>query len=167
MPPRSAGAPSGTEKPAPIDVSVALGLAAVVRDSAVAIGLVLGLLYLFPIVSSVVGNPHWQRHLEQFSPMTAGLYVQATVDLKALPLAPGRASPPSPPGPAARSCASRPSPIMHIDACANAYQATPICVPVHIDARRAGSLRMGYTRETMRPHSGDTRVAAAAQKRRS
>jgi ABC-2 type transport system permease protein len=67
---------------------LALGLATAVRDSAVAIGLVLGLLYLFPIVSSVVGNQHWQRHLEQLSPMTAGLYVQATVDLKALPLTP-------------------------------------------------------------------------------
>jgi ABC-2 type transport system permease protein len=54
----------------------------------VAIGLVLGLLYVFPIVSSVVGNQHWQRHLEQIGPMNAGLYVQATVDLKILPLTP-------------------------------------------------------------------------------
>jgi ABC-2 type transport system permease protein len=67
---------------------VALGVATVVRDSAVAIGLVLGLLYLFPIVASVVGNQHWQRHLEQIGPMNAGLYVQATVGLKALPLTP-------------------------------------------------------------------------------
>jgi ABC-2 type transport system permease protein len=67
---------------------LALGLATAVRDSAVAIGLVLGLLYLFPIVSAVVGNQHWQRHLEQIGPMNAGLYVQATVGLPALPLAP-------------------------------------------------------------------------------
>ena len=67
---------------------LALGIATAVRDSAVAIGLVLGLLYLFPIVSTVVGNPHWQRHLEQVSPMTAGLSIQATADLPALPLAP-------------------------------------------------------------------------------
>jgi ABC-2 type transport system permease protein len=67
---------------------LALGIATAVRDSAVAIGLVLGLLYLFPIVSSVVGNQHWQRHLDQLSPMTAGLYVQATVNLTSLPLAP-------------------------------------------------------------------------------
>jgi ABC-2 type transport system permease protein len=67
---------------------LALGIATAVRDSAVAIGLVLGLLYLFPIVSSVVGNQHWQRHLEQVSPMTAGLYVQVTVGLTRLPLAP-------------------------------------------------------------------------------
>jgi ABC-2 type transport system permease protein len=67
---------------------LALGVATAVRDSAVAIGLVLGLLYLFPIVSSVVGNQHWQRHLEQIGPMNAGLYVQATVGLSALPLTP-------------------------------------------------------------------------------
>jgi ABC-2 type transport system permease protein len=67
---------------------LALGIATAVRDSAVAIGLVLGLLYLSPIVSSVVGNQHWQRHLEQFGPTTAGLYIQATVGLKILPLTP-------------------------------------------------------------------------------
>jgi ABC-2 type transport system permease protein len=67
---------------------LALGIATAVRDSAVAIGVVLGLLYLFPVVASVVGNQHWQRHLEQFSPMTAGLYIQATVGVRGLPLAP-------------------------------------------------------------------------------
>jgi ABC-2 type transport system permease protein len=67
---------------------LALGIATAVRDSAVAIGLLLGLLYVFPIVSRVVGNQHWQRHLEQIGPMNAGLYVQATVGLKVLPLTP-------------------------------------------------------------------------------
>ena len=52
---------------------LSLGVATAVRESAVAIGLVLGLLYLFPIVASVAGNQHWQRHLEQIGPMTAGL----------------------------------------------------------------------------------------------
>jgi ABC-2 type transport system permease protein len=51
---------------------LALGVATVVRDSAVAIGGVLALLYLFPIVAAVVSNQHWQRHLEQIGPMTAG-----------------------------------------------------------------------------------------------
>ena len=53
-----------------------------------AIGLVLGLLYLFPVVTSAIGNQHWQRHLEQIGPMTAGLYIQATVGLRSLPLTP-------------------------------------------------------------------------------
>jgi ABC-2 type transport system permease protein len=52
---------------------LSLGLATAVREAAVAIGIVLALLYVFPIVSSVTGNPHWQRHLEQIGPMTAGL----------------------------------------------------------------------------------------------
>ena len=67
---------------------LSLGVAAAVRESAVAIGLVLGLLYLFPIVTDVVGNQHWHRHLEQVAPMTAGLYIQATVNLSQLPLTP-------------------------------------------------------------------------------
>ena len=65
-----------------------LGVAAAVRDSAVAIGIVLGLLYLFPIVANVVGNAHWHRHLEQIGPMTAGLAIQATTDLTSLPISP-------------------------------------------------------------------------------
>jgi ABC-2 type transport system permease protein len=65
-----------------------LGVAAMIRDSAVAIGTVLGLLYLFPILASVAGSPTWQRHLDQISPMTAGLYIQATTNLRALPLTP-------------------------------------------------------------------------------
>jgi ABC-type transport system involved in multi-copper enzyme maturation permease subunit len=67
---------------------LSLGIATAVRESAVAIGLVLGLLYLFPIVTDVVGNQHWQRHLEQVAPMTTGLSIQATVSLSDLPLTP-------------------------------------------------------------------------------
>jgi ABC-2 type transport system permease protein len=65
-----------------------LGIATAVRDSAVAIGTVLGLLFLFPIVASVVTDPHWQRHLQQIAPMTAGLDIQATTGLRNLPLSP-------------------------------------------------------------------------------
>jgi ABC-2 type transport system permease protein len=65
-----------------------LGVATAVREAAVAIGIVLALLYVFPVVSSVVSNPHWQRHLEQIGPMTAGLAIQATVGVKTLPLTP-------------------------------------------------------------------------------
>ncbi len=67
---------------------LSLGAATAVRESAVAIGLVLGLLYVFPVVTSVVSNRHWQRHLEQIGPMTAGLYIQATANLGGLPLTP-------------------------------------------------------------------------------
>ncbi len=67
---------------------LSLGAAAAVRDSAVAIGLVLGLLYLLPIVAAVVGNATVQRHLLQTAPMTAGLNIQATTGLRGLPLSP-------------------------------------------------------------------------------
>ena len=65
-----------------------LGVAAAVRDSATSIGVVLGLLYLFPIITSFVGDPEWQRHMNQISPMTAGMYITATDNLRSLPLAP-------------------------------------------------------------------------------
>jgi ABC-2 type transport system permease protein len=67
---------------------LALGVTTAVRDSAVAIGLVLGLLFLFPLVSAVIPSHTWSRHLEQIAPMTAGLYIEATVGLAALPLTP-------------------------------------------------------------------------------
>ena len=58
------------------------------RDSATSIGVVLGLLYLVPIVAQTVGDPHWQRLLQQIAPMSAGLAVQATTDLHSLPISP-------------------------------------------------------------------------------
>jgi ABC-2 type transport system permease protein len=67
---------------------LSLGAATAVRDSAVAIGVVLGLLYLFPIVAALAANPDWQRHLEQAGPMTAGLAIQATTGLGGLPISP-------------------------------------------------------------------------------
>jgi ABC-2 type transport system permease protein len=67
---------------------LSLGIAAVLRDAAVAIGVVLGLLYLFPIVAALAANPNWQRHLEQIGPMTAGLAIQATIGLRSLAISP-------------------------------------------------------------------------------
>ena len=67
---------------------LSLGIATAVRDSAVAIGVVLGLLYLFPIIAALAANPQWQRHLEQFGPMTAGLEIEATTGLHSLPISP-------------------------------------------------------------------------------
>jgi ABC-2 type transport system permease protein len=65
-----------------------LGIATAIRDSAVAIGAVLGLLYLFPIAAAAVANPHWERHLEQIAPMSAGLAIQATTGLRGMPISP-------------------------------------------------------------------------------
>jgi ABC-2 type transport system permease protein len=67
---------------------LSLGVATAMRDAATAIGVVLGLLYLFPIVAAVVADPNWKRHLQQLAPMTAGLAVQATSNLSSLPIGP-------------------------------------------------------------------------------
>lgn len=67
---------------------LSLGVATLLRDSAMSVGVGLGLLYLFPILVQVVRNPDWQRHLEQIAPMTAGLAVQATTNLGSLAISP-------------------------------------------------------------------------------
>jgi ABC-2 type transport system permease protein len=67
---------------------LSLGLATAVRDAATAIGLTLGVLYLFPILTQVVPDPDWQRHLERISPMNAGFAIQSTSDLPSLVLGP-------------------------------------------------------------------------------
>jgi ABC-2 type transport system permease protein len=66
---------------------LALGLAVAIRDSAVAIGAVLGLLYLFPVIATALDSD-WRRHLEQIGPMSAGLDIQATTGLSSQPLSP-------------------------------------------------------------------------------
>jgi ABC-2 type transport system permease protein len=67
---------------------LSLGVATAVRDSATATGVVLGLLYLFPILAAVVSDPDWSRRLQQVGPMSAGLAIQATTGLHDLPIAP-------------------------------------------------------------------------------
>jgi ABC-2 type transport system permease protein len=67
---------------------LSLGTAAAVRDPAAATGVVLGLLYLFPIATAAVSAPHWHRLLEQVAPMSAGLAIQATTGLRSLPIGP-------------------------------------------------------------------------------
>jgi ABC-2 type transport system permease protein len=67
---------------------LALGVATVVRDTAAAVGLLLALLYLFPLTVSLVTSETWKRHLEQVGPMSAGLAVQATRDVGSLPIGP-------------------------------------------------------------------------------
>ncbi|MFI0349976.1 ABC transporter permease [Actinomadura sp. 9N407] len=67
---------------------LSLGIATAVRDSATSIGIVLGLLYIVPILARTISDPDWQRLLERIAPMSAGLAVQATTDLGGLPISP-------------------------------------------------------------------------------
>jgi ABC-2 type transport system permease protein len=63
------------------------GVAAIVRDPAVAIGAVLALLYVVPVIAAFIANPQWHGRLERYFPM-AGLNIQATVGVRSLPITP-------------------------------------------------------------------------------
>jgi len=67
---------------------LSLGVAVLIRDSAVAIGTVLALLYLFPILLAFIGNAHWQHRLERWTPTIAGLTIQDTTGLRDLAITP-------------------------------------------------------------------------------
>ena len=67
---------------------LSLGLAAAVRDSAAAITVVLGLLYVLPIIGGLLLNPVWARRFDRYSPVNAGLAIQATRNLGKLPIGP-------------------------------------------------------------------------------
>ena len=66
---------------------LSLGIATAVREAAAGIGGVLALLYLIPIIAGIA-SPHWQRHLHQIAPMTAGLAIQATTSLRSMAISP-------------------------------------------------------------------------------
>ncbi|MDR8414037.1 ABC transporter permease [Nonomuraea sp. 3-1Str] len=67
---------------------LSLGIALAVRDSAAAIGVVLGLLYVSAILPLMVADPDWQLALWRLSPSNAGMSIQATTNLASLPLSP-------------------------------------------------------------------------------
>jgi ABC-2 type transport system permease protein len=68
---------------------LSLGIATIVRDSAAATGTVLGLLYIAPVIALFLGSsPVWQRRLERYSPVNAGLTIEDTTGLHHLPIGP-------------------------------------------------------------------------------
>jgi ABC-2 type transport system permease protein len=68
---------------------LSLGLATAVRDSAASIAVLLGLIYIVPLIVQLgVLDPSWERRLERWSPMNAGMAIQATRDLGSLPIGP-------------------------------------------------------------------------------
>lgn len=69
---------------------IALGIGFVVRHTGGTVTLVLGLLYLAPVITIAVSDPRWREWIDQVSPMTAGLAVQATLRLDGLPISPWR-----------------------------------------------------------------------------
>ena len=67
---------------------LSVGVAAIVRDSAVSIGVVLALLYLPPLFAGFIHNRAWHNRLERWAPTTAGLNIQATTGLRGLLITP-------------------------------------------------------------------------------
>lgn len=66
---------------------LSVGVAAVVRDTAVSTGVVLALLYL-PVLLAQLVSGALHRDLEQIAPMSAGLAIQATRSVQSLPVSP-------------------------------------------------------------------------------
>lgn len=67
---------------------LALGVATMIRDVAGSIAVVLGLLFIGPVIAQFVSDPDWNERLQKVSPTTAGMAVQATVHLDRLPIGP-------------------------------------------------------------------------------
>jgi ABC-2 type transport system permease protein len=65
-----------------------LGVALAVRDSGAAIAIALGLVFVLPVFGNVLLSSLWQRRLERYSPMDAGMAIQATRHLSKLPIGP-------------------------------------------------------------------------------
>jgi ABC-2 type transport system permease protein len=66
---------------------LSLGIGTAIRDTGVAIGATLGLLYLPPILALAFTGVVQER-IEQIAPMSAGLAIQATTNISALPISP-------------------------------------------------------------------------------
>jgi ABC-2 type transport system permease protein len=68
---------------------LSLGLATALRDSGASIAVMLGLLYIVPLLTDLgTLDPRWEHRLQEWGPMTAGLSIQATKNLKTLPIGP-------------------------------------------------------------------------------
>jgi ABC-2 type transport system permease protein len=63
---------------------VSLGMAALIRDTAVAITTVVGLLYVFPTVAQFITNVRLLELIEKYAPLNAGLAVQTTLGRAAI-----------------------------------------------------------------------------------
>jgi ABC-2 type transport system permease protein len=64
------------------------GVALIVRNTGAAIAATLSLLFVFPILQTLVTEPRWREWLTEWAPMSAGLAVQATRGLDTLPVGP-------------------------------------------------------------------------------
>jgi ABC-2 type transport system permease protein len=64
------------------------GIALLVRDTGAAVTVVLALLLVVPLVAMFVSDTDWQHRIHRYAPMDAGLAIQSTRNLAALPITP-------------------------------------------------------------------------------
>jgi len=67
---------------------LSLGAATAMRDSAASAAVLLGILYVIPVISDVALGPTWQHRIERWAPADAGLAIQATKNIAKLPIGP-------------------------------------------------------------------------------
>jgi ABC-2 type transport system permease protein len=65
-----------------------LGLSAALRDSGLATTIVLGVLYVIPLISDVMLSAAWRHRLDRWTPVNAGLAIEATRNIAKLPIGP-------------------------------------------------------------------------------
>jgi ABC-2 type transport system permease protein len=65
-----------------------LGAATAMRDSAASTAVILGILYIIPVIADVSLDPTWQHRIDRWTPMNAGLAIQATRNIAKLPIGP-------------------------------------------------------------------------------
>lgn len=64
------------------------GITWLLRDTAGSLTAVLGLLYVFPVLASLVSDDKWMERLNEIGPASAGMAVQTTVDMASAPIGP-------------------------------------------------------------------------------
>lgn len=67
---------------------LSLGVGMAVRHTAAALGTVLAMMFVLPIVAALMGDAHIRELLLKYSPMSAGLAIQATRHIGELPVGP-------------------------------------------------------------------------------
>lgn len=67
---------------------LSFGVGTALRDTATSLVTVLGLLFVSPMLAAFISNEVWRERVLKFSPMTAGLAIQATKRLDRLPIGP-------------------------------------------------------------------------------
>ena len=72
------------DAPGPGEAAVSFGIATAARDVAISVGIVLGLLYPFPIIGRVISGSRWHGDPQHAALITAGLKPQARTGLSSL-----------------------------------------------------------------------------------